>query len=80
MNKIETLRKKMNEALMAGQYVKVAKIQKQIKTEMSRKENVALNTILPQMDQKQTEEALMKMHKMFVHFTSRHSLLCLFLL
>ena len=65
-NKAEELRKKIAEALKTGQYVKVAKLQKQLKLEMSKKEFVPLNTILPKMDQKQTEEALMKMHKMFV--------------
>lgn len=66
MNRLQELQKKLNEAIMRQQYTKVAKIQKQIQIEKQRKERVALNTILPHMDQKQTEEALMKMHKMFV--------------
>lgn len=65
-NKLAQLQKKLNEAIMAQQYTKVAKLQKQIKTEMSRRELVPLQTLLPQMTPEQTEQALLKMHKVFV--------------
>ena len=65
-NKLTQLQKKLNEAIMAQQYTKVVKLQKQIKTEMSRRELVPLQSLLPQMTPEQTEEALIKMHKVFV--------------
>lgn len=65
-NRLNELRKKMNDAIMHRQYTKVAKIQKQIQTELARKENVSLKSLLPHMTQEQTESSLMKMHKVFV--------------
>lgn len=65
-DRLTELRKKLSAAIMAQQYTKVAKLQKQIKTEMSRKENVPLSTLLPGMSERQTEEALTKMHKLFI--------------
>ena len=65
-NRLTQLQKKLKDALLSGQYTKVAKIQKQISLEKSRKELVPLNTLLPEMTTEQTEEALMKMHKVFV--------------
>ena len=65
-NRLVELQKKLRDALLSGQYTKVAKLQKQIQIEKSRKELVPLNTLLPEMTPEQTEEALMKMHKVFV--------------
>lgn len=65
-NRLTQLQKKLKDALLSGQYTKAAKIQKQISLEKSRKELVPLNTLLPEMTTEQTEEALMKMHKVFV--------------
>ena len=65
-NRLTQLQKKLKDALLSGQYTKAAKIQKQISLEKSRKELVPLNTLLPEMTPEQTEEALMKMHKVFV--------------
>lgn len=65
-NKLTQLQKKLSEAIMSQQYTKVVKLQKQIKTEMSRRELVPLQSLLPQMTPEQTEEALIKMHKVFV--------------
>ena len=65
-NRLTQLPKKLKDALLSGQYTKAAKIQKQISLEKSRKELVPLNTLLPEMTPEQTEEALMKMHKVFV--------------
>lgn len=65
-NRLTQLQKKLKDALLSDQYTKAAKIQKQISLEKSRKELVPLNTLLPEMTTEQTEEALMKMHKVFV--------------
>lgn len=65
-NRLIELQKKLKNAVMNQQYTKVAKIQKQINLEISRKEHVPLSTILPQMTSEQTEDALCKMHKVFV--------------
>lgn len=65
-NRLTQLQKKLKDSLLSGQYTKAAKIQKQITLEKQRKELVPLNTLLPEMTQEQTEEALMKMHKVFV--------------
>ena len=65
-NRLVELQKKLNQAILAQQFTKVAKIQKQIQIEKSRRELVPLNTLLPEMTPEQTEEALMKMHKVFV--------------
>ena len=65
-NRLVELKKKLRDALLSGQYTKAAKLQKQIQIEKSRKELVPLNTLLPEMTPEQTEEALMKMHKVFV--------------
>ena len=64
--KLEQLQKKLSEAIMNRQYSKVAKIQSQIKTEMSRREFVPLQSLLPKMTEEQTEESLIKMHKVFI--------------
>ena len=60
---------------MAQQFTKVAKIQKQIQIEKSRRELVSLNTLLPEMTPEQTEEALMKMHKLCLLVGGRISVL-----
>ena len=65
-NRLTQLQKKLKDSLLSGQYTKAAKIQKQITLEKQRKELVPINTLLPEMTQEQTEEALMKMHKVFV--------------
>lgn len=65
-NRLIELQNKMKDAVMNQQYTKVAKLQKQINLEISRKEHVPLSTILPQMTSEQTEEALRKMHKVFI--------------
>ena len=65
-NRLTQLQKKLHECIMKQQYTKASKIQKQIQTELQRKELVPLQTLLPQMTSVQTEEALMKMHKVFI--------------
>lgn len=65
-NRLQTLRQKLNDAIKNQQYTKACKIQQQIGIEMRRKEHVPLSTILPGMTQQQTEEALCKMHKLFI--------------
>lgn len=65
-NKLTELQKKLNQAILAQQFTKVAKIQKQIQIEMSRREFVPLKNLLPDMTPEETEESLMKMHKVFV--------------
>lgn len=65
-NKLTELQKKLNQAILAQQFTKVAKIQKQIQIEKSRRELVPLKNLLPGMTPEETEESLMKMHKVFV--------------
>lgn len=65
-NKLTELQKKLNQAILAQQFTKVAKIQKQIQIEKSRRELVPLKNLLPDMTPEETEESLMKMHKVFV--------------
>ena len=65
-NKLIELQKKMRDALLSGQYTKVAKLQKQIQIESSRRELVPLQKLLPGMTPEETEQSLMKMHKVFV--------------
>ena len=64
-NRLQQLRAKLKDAMMKQQYTKVAKLQQQIKTEMLRKEWVPLSSLLPNMDEKEREAQLMKMHKVF---------------
>lgn len=65
-NKLTELQKKLNQAILAQQFTKVAKIQKQIQIEKSRRELVPLKNLLPGMTPEETEDSLMKMHKVFV--------------
>ena len=65
-NKLAQLQTKLNDAIRKQQYTKIAKLQSQIKEELKRKEHVALGTLLPLMNEEQTEEALRKMHKLFI--------------
>lgn len=60
------LQGKMKEALRNRQYTKVVKLQAQIRNELQRKENVPLSTLLPKMTERQKEEGLLKMHKLFI--------------
>ena len=65
-NRLVELQKKLRDALLRGQYTKAAKLQKQIQIEKSRRELVPLKNLLPGMTPEETEESLMKMHKVFV--------------
>ena len=65
-NKIITLQEKLKVALRNQKYTEVVKLQNQLKQELNRKENVPLSTILPQMTPKEVEDALCKMHKVFI--------------
>ena len=65
-NRLVELQKKLNQAILAQQFTKVAKIQKQIQIEKSRRELVPLKNLLPGMTPEETEDSLMKMHKVFV--------------
>lgn len=64
--RLEQLRTKLNESIRKQQYTKIAKLQAKIREELKRKEHVALGTLLPLMTEEQTEEALRKMHKLFI--------------
>ena len=65
-NRLVELQKKLRDALLSGQYTKAAKLQKQIQIEKSRRELVPLKNLLPGMTPEETEDSLMKMHKVFV--------------
>ena len=65
-NRLVELQKKLNQAILKQQFTKVAKIQKQIQIEKSRRELVPLKNLLPGMTPEETEDSLMKMHKVFV--------------
>lgn len=65
-NKLITLQEKLKVALAHQRYTEVVKLQKQIRQELNRKEHVPLSTILPQMSPTEIEDALCKMHKVFV--------------
>lgn len=65
-NRLQDLQKKLSEAILKQQYTRIAKLQQQIKTELSRKENVPLKSLLPKMTPSQIEESLTKMHKVFI--------------
>ena len=65
-NKIITLQEKLKVALANQKYTEVVKLQNQLKQELNRKEHVPLSTILPQMTPKEVEDALCKMHKVFI--------------
>lgn len=65
-NRLIELQKKMRDAILCGQYTKVAKLHKQIQIEKSRRELVPLKSLLPGMTPEETEDSLMKMHKVFV--------------
>lgn len=65
-NRLQDLQKKMNEAILKRQYTRVPKLQQQIRLELSQRENVPLQSILPKMTPQQIEESLTKMHKVFI--------------
>ena len=65
-NRLIQLQNKLNEAILKQQYSKIAKLRQQIQIEMNRKEHVPLQTLLPGMSEQQKEEALCRMHKLFI--------------
>lgn len=66
MNQLIKLQEQLRQAVLARNYIKINKLQSQIKAEQSRQERISLATMLPEISEEDKKKSLHLMHQVFI--------------
>ena len=66
MNQLIKLQEQLRQAVLARNYIKINKLQSQIKAEKSRQERISLSVMLPEISEEDKKKSLHLMHQVFI--------------
>lgn len=66
MNQLTKLQEQLRQAVLVRNYIKINKLQSQIKAEQSRQERISLAVMLPEISEEDKKRSLHLMHQVFI--------------